>query len=76
MEAKALARDFGGKIAFMGGVDTQRLLNHGTPGEVKAEVRRIRDLLGPHFIVSPSHEAVLPDVPPQNIAAMAEAARE
>jgi len=74
MEAETLARDFGGKIAFMGGVDTQRVLNHGTPAEVNEEVRRVRHILGPHLIVSPSHEAILPDVPPQNIAAMAEAA--
>ncbi len=74
MDAETLARDFGGKIAFMGGVDTQRVLNRGTPGAVREEVRRIKDVLGPHLIVSPSHEAVLPDVPPQNIAALAEAA--
>jgi uroporphyrinogen decarboxylase len=76
MEAETLAHDFGGKIAFLGGVDTQHVLNHGTSLEVKEEVRRIKNILGPHLIVSPSHEAVLPDVPPQNIAAMAEAARE
>ena len=76
MEAETLARDFGGKLAFMGGVDTQRILNHGTPDEVKKEVRRIKRILGPHLIVSPSHEAVLPDVPPRNIAAMAETAQE
>lgn len=74
MEADRLAREFGGKIAFLGGVDTQRVLNLGTPAQVKDEVRRIKDLLGPHLIVSPSHEAILPDVPPQNVAAMAEAA--
>jgi uroporphyrinogen decarboxylase len=76
MDAETLARDFGGKIAFMGGVDTQRILNQGTPAEVRAEVRRLKEALGPHYIVSPSHEAILPDVPPQNVAAMAEAAHE
>jgi uroporphyrinogen decarboxylase len=74
MDAVTLARDFGGKIAFLGGIDTQRILPHGSPAEVKAEVRRVKALLGPHFIVSPSHEAILPDVPPRNVAAMAEAA--
>jgi uroporphyrinogen decarboxylase len=74
MEAERLAREFGGKIAFMGGIDTQRVLNHGTPAQVRDEVRRVKDILGPHLIVSPSHEAILPDVPPQNVAAMAEAA--
>jgi len=76
MDAETLARDFGGRIAFLGGLDTQRVLNMGTPDEVKAEVRRVKRLLGPHLIVSPSHEAILPDVPPGNVAAMAEAALE
>jgi uroporphyrinogen decarboxylase len=76
MDALTLARDFKGRIAFMGGIDTQDLLIKASPAEVKAEVRRVRDLLGPCLIVSPSHEALLPNVPPENVAAMAEAARE
>jgi len=74
MDAATLARDFGGRVAFLGGVDTQRVLPLGSPEEVKAEVRRVKSILGPHLIVSPSHEAILPDVPPRNVAAMAEAA--
>jgi uroporphyrinogen decarboxylase len=76
MDALTLARDFKGEIAFLGGLDTQRILNQGTPAEVKAEVRRLKEVLGPCLIVSPSHEAILPDVPPRNVAAMAEAALE
>ncbi len=76
MDANSLARNFKGRIAFMGGIDTQHLLVHGTPEQVKAEVRRVRALLGPNLIVSPSHEALLPNVPPENVMAMAEAARE
>jgi uroporphyrinogen decarboxylase len=76
MDAETLARDFKGRIAFMGGVDTQGLLVHGTPEDIRTEVRRLRAVLGPSLIVSPSHEAILPDVPPTNVAAMAEAARE
>lgn len=76
MDAERLSREFRGKIAFLGGVDTQCLLVFGTPTEVKAEVRRLRGLLGPCWIVSPSHEALLPNVPPENVAAMAEAAHE
>jgi len=73
MDAETLARDFKGRIAFMGGIDTQHLLVHGTPQEIKAEVRRVRNLLGPRLIVSPSHEALLPNVPPVNLEAMAAA---
>lgn len=76
MDAGTLAREFKGRIAFLGGIDTQQLLDHGTPEEVKADVRRVRELLGPRLIVSPSHEAILPNVPPENVAAMAEAAVE
>jgi uroporphyrinogen decarboxylase len=76
MDAETLAREFKGRIAFLGGIDTQQLLVHGTPEQVKAEVRRVKGLLGPNLIVSPSHEAILPNVPPENVAAMADAAVE
>ena len=76
MDAETLARDFKGRIAFMGGIDTQELLIHATPQEVKAEVRRVKELSGPCLIVSPSHEALLPNVSPENVQAMAEAAIE
>jgi uroporphyrinogen decarboxylase len=74
MDAETLSKDFKGKITFMGGIDTQELLVKATPEEVKEEVARIKKLLGPNLIVSPSHEALLPDVPPENVKAMAEAA--
>ena len=76
MAAETLAAEFKGKIAFIGGIDTQHLLIHGTPEEIKADVRRVKKLLGPCFVVSPSHEAVLPNVPPRNLEAMAQAAVE
>lgn len=76
MDAETLARDYKGRIAFMGGVDTQELMVHGTADEVRADVRRIKRLLGPRLIVSPSHEALLPNVPPRNLEAMAQAALE
>ncbi|OGV65216.1 MAG: hypothetical protein A2498_12480 [Lentisphaerae bacterium RIFOXYC12_FULL_60_16] len=75
MEAEHLAREFKGRIAFIGGIDTQELLVRGTPEQIRADVRRVKRTLGPCLVVSPSHEAVLPDVPPANIAAMSDAAR-
>jgi uroporphyrinogen decarboxylase len=74
MDAERLASDFKGRIAFMGGIDAQDLMTNGTPEEVRADVRRVQRLLGPHLIVSPSHEAILPNVPMENVAALAEAA--
>jgi len=76
MDAVHLAKEYSGKIVFMGGVDTQRLLPFGTPEEVRAEVRRLKGLFGPNYIVSPSHESILPNIPCENIAAMADAAAE
>ena len=36
----------------------------------------MKRLLGPNLIVSPSHEAILPNVPPENVVALFDAARE
>ena len=76
MDAGTLAREFGGRISFLGGIDTQDVLVNADREGVKKEVRRIKNLLGPRLIVSPSHEALLPNVPPENVVAMAEAALE
>ncbi len=71
MDAESLV-EFKGQITFIGGIDTQELLIHGTPDDVRAEVERVTRLLGP-LVISPSHEALLPDVPPENVEAMARA---
>jgi uroporphyrinogen decarboxylase len=75
MDAVSLAGNFGGRVAFLGGVDTQDLLVHGTPEAIASEIQRLKNVFGLRWIVSPSHEALLPDVPPANVGAMAEAAR-
>jgi uroporphyrinogen decarboxylase len=41
---------------------------------MRAKVRELRGLFPTGLILSPSHEAILPDVPRENIAAMVEAA--
>lgn len=76
MDAVSLSQKYNGKIVFVGGVDTQELLPFGTPQQVRDEVRRLRDLFGPNYVVSPSHESILPGVSHDNILAMAEAAAE
>ncbi len=76
MQAEQLAAKFKGRLAFLGGIDVQELLTRGSPDQVRADVRRVKRLLGPNLIVSPSHEALLPDVPSENVAAMVEAAHE
>ena len=76
MEAKRLYDEFGKDLIFMGGVDTQVLLPFGKPEQIKDEVKRLADIFGSNFIISPSHEALLPNVSPENLVAMTEAAAE
>ena len=74
--AASNAREHGGKISSLGGVDAQGILPHGTTHEVKEDVCRIREILGPHGFISLSHGALLPDVLHENVEALAEAAHE
>lgn len=70
MQPENLKAKFEGQVAFCGGVDTQELLPNGTPEQVRAKVKELREIFPTGLIISPSHEAVQSDVPPQNIEAM------
>lgn len=70
MDAPNLKKHFEGKIAFCGGVDAQNLLVKGTPAEVTRKVKELKELFPTGLIISPSHEAILPDIAPSNIEAM------
>ena len=70
MDAKELKEKYEGKMSFCGGVDAQNLLVNGTPEEVSNKVIELKELFPTGLIISPSHEAILPDIDPENIAAM------
>lgn len=74
MEVDGLKKDFGDKLAFQGGVDTQGVLPFGTPAEVKAETERVIRALGENggYILAPSQDFE-GDVPVENILALYEA---
>lgn len=75
METRELKRDFGDAIVFHGGgVDSQYTLPHGSPREVRDEVkRRIEELApGGGFIFTPVH-SIQSDVPVENFVALLEA---
>ena len=76
MEPEALKREFGDRLTFYGGVDTQQLLRTGTPEEVAAAVRRLVQTLGANggYILSAAH-TLQPDVPAANIVALFRAGR-
>lgn len=77
MDVVSIARDFGGRLAFYGGVDVQHLLSNGTPAEVKLAVqeniRAFSDCGG--YIVANSHHTI-PSIKGENIMAMCEAVRD
>lgn len=76
MEPQKLKDDFGDKVSFAGGVDAQHLLVHGTPKEVADKVKELKTIFPTGLIISPSHEAILPDIHPENIEALFEAVRK
>lgn len=76
MDAAKLKKEFGGRLAFWGAIDTQRVLPFGTPEEVRAEVRRVIDCMakGGGYVVASVHN-LQREVPPENIIAMFDEAR-
>lgn len=76
MDADTLKKNFTGNGAFCGGVDAQHLLVNGSPAQVEDKVRELKSLFPTGLIISPSHEAILPDIPPANVEAMFKALKE
>jgi uroporphyrinogen decarboxylase len=76
MEPERLKADFGARIAFWGGINTQRVLPFGSPQEVAAETRRIIDILGKGggYVLNAVHN-IQAEVPPENIVAMFDTGR-
>lgn len=72
MDPLELKREFGGDLAFMGGVDTQELLPNGTVDEVRRATARLIEGMttdGGGYILAASH-TVPPETPDENIFAM------
>jgi uroporphyrinogen decarboxylase len=76
MDAESIAAEFGGRLAFYGGIDIQQLLSYGTVDDVKARVyaniKAFENYGG--YIVANSHHMV-DTIKGENINAMYEAAR-
>jgi uroporphyrinogen decarboxylase len=74
-DTQKLKREFGERLTFWGAIDTHRVLPYGTPEQVREEVRRrILDLApGGGYVVCPVHN-IQPEVPPENVVAMYDAA--
>jgi uroporphyrinogen decarboxylase len=77
MDMARIKTEFGGRLAFHGGVDIQQTLPHGTPEDVQAEVRERCRILGEGggYICTSAHY-IQADTPLENIVAMYTAPRE
>jgi uroporphyrinogen decarboxylase len=71
MHPEKLAQEFGGRIAFHGGIDVQQFLPKATPQEVQDKVGYTSELLGGRggYILSGSHH-LQADVPLENVLTM------
>jgi uroporphyrinogen decarboxylase len=78
MDPRHLKATYGDRFTFWGGgCDTRHILPHGTPDEIRAHVREQIDVFAPGggFVFQQVHN-ILADVPPENVLAMFEAARD
>lgn len=71
LEPESLQKEFGGGIAFQGGVDTQDLLPNGKPQDIKRETEHLMQTFGQNggYILMAS-QAFEGDVPIENIEAV------
>jgi uroporphyrinogen decarboxylase len=75
MDIFYLKREFGRDITFCGGLRTQDLLPYGAPGEIRAEVRHLKQLMGAGggYVMEPGI-TIQDDVPLENMVALVEEA--
>jgi uroporphyrinogen decarboxylase len=72
MDVYSLVPRYRGRLAFHGGLSTQRTLPYGTPDDVRAETHRLLELgRDGGYIFAPAH-AVEGDVPLENMLAFIE----
>lgn len=76
MDVPWLLAKYRGRLAFHGGLSTQRTLPYGTPADVRRQTQRLIGLgRKGSYILAPAH-AVEGDVPLENMLAMIDAVRE
>ncbi|MDI7276014.1 MAG: uroporphyrinogen decarboxylase family protein, partial [Anaerolineae bacterium] len=74
MDPYRLKRKYGERITFWGGLGSQSTIPFATPGEIKAEVRRLRAEMarGGGYILAPAKELMI-ETPTENAVAVFEA---
>ncbi|MFO7612431.1 MAG: uroporphyrinogen decarboxylase family protein [Clostridia bacterium] len=76
MAPERLKKEFGGRVVFHGGLDTQQVLPFGTEETVRAAVYELVEAMNRDggYIFAAAHN-IQPDVPPENVVHMFRAAR-
>lgn len=76
-DTQALKKEYGDRICFHGAIDVQQVMPNATVEEIRQEVaRRVNDLgPGGGYILAPCHNINV-DIPLENVLAMFEAAHE
>jgi uroporphyrinogen decarboxylase len=71
MEPEKLKKEFGSELCFSGGMDTQTILEFGTPEEIRERAERLIRVFGEGggYLPAPSHN-IQATVPPENVHAM------
>jgi uroporphyrinogen decarboxylase len=77
MQPLELKQEFGSRLVFHGGIDTQQILPNGTPEQVKSHVKECIQAFAPGggYIAAPAHN-VQSDVPVANLIALRDAVLE
>ena len=77
MDIKELKTTYGSRIAFYGGISTQKTLPYGTAAEVAAETEYTIKLMSENggYITAPSQE-IQTDVPYENLRALIDTAKK
>ena len=78
MDPARLKREFGDRLVFWGGgCDTQQVLGHATPDEIRQHVKERLQIFSPGggYVFNQVHN-IQANVPPENILAMFDAAHE
>jgi uroporphyrinogen decarboxylase len=75
MDTKKLKELYGDRLCFLGAIDTNKVLPKGSQQDVRDEVKRRIEDLGPSgYILAAVHD-IQADVPPQNVIEMYRAAK-
>jgi uroporphyrinogen decarboxylase len=71
-----LKRAYGDALCFHGGIDVEHVLPFGSAEEVRAHVRQVIDVLAPGGGYWFKAQVISPVIPPENVIAAYEEARE